>query len=218
MTARNGAIPRAFSELADEGWPAPAPDARITVTDPAVAIAVRAIEAQEAAVLCQCCWHGMRASDVVHCQNSHVFCVKCLERHVAVELSEGRTVIRCIAQGGCSEVLPLATVKQSLSPTVYDHLEAMTSHISAVRAGLRLVFCHVCGTIACPDPGVTVMNCPECTAQTCVDCGTAAHVDMECATAHEEAMTATIVRSCPKCRVPMTKEDGCNKLTCPWCK
>ena len=33
----------------------------------------------------------------------------------------------------------------------------------------------------------------------------------------EEAMTRAAMRTCPGCRTPITKIEGCNKITCPRC-
>jgi TRIAD3 protein (E3 ubiquitin-protein ligase RNF216) len=214
-----GVIPRAFAYLATKEWDFPAADSAVKVTDAALAIAVRVIEEEEAGVLCECCWGQLKSKsgNIVHCANGHVFCIKCLERH-ATELSEGRTVIRCIAQNGCGEVMDIEFLRKWIAGPLFRQLDAMTSHVAAVRAGLRLVFCCHCGAVASPDPGVTVMHCRECLTQTCVECGREAHPGKDCSDAREEELTARIVRLCPTCRVPMTKEDGCNKLDCPWCK
>ena len=73
--------------------------------------------------------------------------------------------------------------------------------------------------------GVIGIVCPECKHVFCRLCREAPHKSKTCEEAEaekenlnafagaSEAMTAAVVRKCPKCRKPFFKEEGCNKMT-----
>ena len=73
------------------------------------------------------------------------------------------------------------------------------------------------------------MQCqnPECGRSTCIKCNEdwEAHCGIPCheyenkdeeklRVKAEEQMTAALLRVCHKCKTPLIKEEGCNKLTC----
>jgi TRIAD3 protein (E3 ubiquitin-protein ligase RNF216) len=75
------------------------------------------------------------------------------------------------------------------------------------------------------DTQTSIITCPSCHEQTCVHCGKAAHGGSPCSAgadaariAREEELTRLAVRTCPRCKCDMMKEDGCNRLECPHCK
>src|SRR5699024_6031984 len=70
---------------------------------------------------------------------------------------------------------------------------------------------------------------PECEKVSCRLCNKPSHVPMTCGEARqdghlstrdqsEEAMSEALMRSCPKCKVKIIKENGCNKMQCTKCR
>jgi E3 ubiquitin-protein ligase RNF216 len=73
----------------------------------------------------------------------------------------------------------------------------------------------------------SVFACPECSHESCRACRKTNHFPLNCTQVAEqesdqnrrtveETMTAALVRQCPRCAIMMTKDEGCNKLSCPF--
>ncbi|KAL9115297.1 MAG: hypothetical protein Q9187_007324, partial [Circinaria calcarea] len=70
---------------------------------------------------------------------------------------------------------------------------------------------------------------PNCERVSCRLCKNDSHIPLSCKEYRrenglterhvlEEAMTSALIRPCPKCKVPILKEGGCNKLVCSRCR
>jgi LSD1 subclass zinc finger protein len=69
------------------------------------------------------------------------------------------------------------------------------------------------------------LQCPSCLARICPNCHVEAHDGISCANRDiggeklfREWMEAHDVKSCPGCRAPIEKTEGCNHMTCTRCQ
>lgn len=106
---------------------------------------------------------------------------------------------------------------------------ARLADLDIKKAGLENVHgCPHCDfqiEIANPDEKLFKCQNPECMRETCLLCKEPNHIPLRCEEVEksnvtdyrkkvEEAMTASLVRTCPKCKAKFFKTEGCNKMTC----
>lgn len=113
-------------------------------------------------------------------------------------------------------------------------LDSLQQQDEIVKAGLDgLEDCPFCEFKAiCPPPEedreFRCLN-PDCEKVSCRLCKQETHVPKSCDEARkdagvperhlvEEAMTEALVRTCPRCKVKIVKESGCNKMICSKCR
>jgi TRIAD3 protein (E3 ubiquitin-protein ligase RNF216) len=185
-----------------------------------------AAKASHELIECQCCFDSFLFDDLVQCPEAHLFCRKCLRRHIETAIAEGRVDVPCLAMGDCSEHISVAELERTMPEAVLRRLFKTETMNAVVNSDLQhLVKCHKCGFIAVFE-GRGAMRCPECKAQTCSGCGAAyPHDGKTCEQMKaidknrlvEEKMSEAVVRICPRCDAQFMKEDGCNKMECPRC-
>eukprot|EP01052_Picozoa_sp_SAG31_P014394 SAG31_NODE_892_length_11180_cov_22.596426_10_plen_340_part_00 len=128
-------------------------------------------------------------------------------------------------------------------PPVNSRLQAVPQLFRFVRSGLEMTCAtdptlHLCQTPDCTfitywasqeDDGDPKLNCPLCKIERCLVCGASPyHTGLPCpqpasAEAHnrndEEAATAAYmatnsIKPCPRCKIPLVKSFGCDKMKC----
>lgn len=144
----------------------------------------------------------------------------------------------------CSLELQYATAV--LSPADLDAVFASSFTDYIRRRPEEYAYCPTanCSTVYTPTTATAaafgsggVLGCVECQLEICTSCHVEAHEGMTCAEfqcsrrievreAEEQANEArfsewkaqTGVKSCPKCAAHIEKTDGCNHITCAYCK
>ncbi len=129
---------------------------------------------------------------------------------------------------GCQAVFSqrvLADVVGENTMSLYHRLRQMKDLELACIDGLES--CPHCPfAIVIDNPEEKLFRCinPACLKVTCRKCKRADHIPKRCEEVEEafkldkrhtieEAMSAALIRRCPKCAKPYLKESGCNKIT-----
>jgi len=183
---------------------------------------------------CQCCFGEFLFEDLVQCMEGHLFCRGCIQAYAQSAISgEGKSTLTCIA-GECAERFPRAQLEACLEPKTMQLLEEREQEESVRLAcgeegNETLAQCPNCRYKCYLPPGNKVIECqnPDCMKATCIQCNGdwADHCGIPChefeskdeeslRVKAEEKMTAALLRVCHKCKTPLLKEEGCNKLTC----
>ena len=181
---------------------------------------------------CQCCYDNVTFEGMVQCVEGHLFCASCMKRYVSEGVfGGGGTDVYCMAPD-CGKPFDKRTMRLALGRELWKKLEERKMADSIAAAGLE-------GLTRCPAPdcGFAMIMAPEeqifrcqhanCKRVSCRKCGTPweNHRGLSCELANndsarkraEEAMTQSLLRSCPKCGISFLKETGCNLMTCPSC-
>ncbi|KIY74350.1 hypothetical protein CYLTODRAFT_416193 [Cylindrobasidium torrendii FP15055 ss-10] len=191
-------------------------------------------EAEEGeGIECGCCFSDYPFSKMVQCPEAHLFCSDCFKQYAETQLGGHDVKLVCMDQSGCKAPFPDSELKRLLSDKLWDLYERLKQRKDIEAAGLdNLEECPLCDYKCVIDnPDEKLFRCGNeetCGAVTCRQCKKADHLPKTCKEmeedkhldgrhAVEEAMTAALVRNCPKCTRAFMKEAGCNKMLCPNC-
>lgn len=137
--------------------------------------------------------------------------------------------MKCISTAGCGSEFSEHTLRTVLPETTLSHYHRVHQAAELEAARLRgLESCPHCPyAVVIDNPLERLFNClnPECRQVTCRACRRLNHLPRRCAEVEadeklderhviEEAMSAALVRKCPKCTCPFVKLEGpfCNKI------
>lgn len=123
----------------------------------------------------------------------------------------------------------MAQLLRAIPAQKLDKIFARLADLDIKKAGLENVHgCPHCDfQMEIPNPDEKLFKCqnPECLKESCLLCKEPNHIPLRCEEVEkagvtdyrkkvEEAMTASLVRTCPKCKAKFFKTEGCNKMTC----
>ena len=183
---------------------------------------------------CHCCFTDTPLPKSTHCNDSHFFCLDCAQRNVKSQIELSRYEINCIDGSGCKAGFTLEQKHRFLDAKLLGVLDRLQQQAELRTAGLEnLESCPFCDYAAIYPPVAEdkEFRCkmPDCERISCRLCKADSHLPLSCAEYRkehgvserhilEEAMTNAIIRTCPKCGVPIFKDGGCNKMVCSKCK
>lgn len=178
-------------------------------------------------VECQCCFTDGLLQSFVHCPERHSFCTTCIQTHVATQLQQLNTDIKCMdsSNAGCLALFLPSEIRSSLPPNLLTLFDNLIQRKEIKAASLEnLEECPFCD-FACVMEGSLeespVFSCQDldrCGVESCRICRARAHSGSPCQEPNqmalgertwiEEEMTKALIRKCPKCEAAFIKEDG----------
>jgi hypothetical protein len=185
---------------------------------------------------CQCCFSDAPVNRMIPCEGEipHFFCFKCLKTSAETQIGLMKYELSCFDVSGCQAVFDRKMLKLAVGDAVMEKLESLQQLDEIAKAGLDgLEECPFCDFKAvCPpvenDREFRCLN-PDCEKISCRLCKDETHVPKSCEEAKkekgiperrvvEEAMTQALIRTCPRCKISVIKENGCNKMQCVQCR
>jgi hypothetical protein len=182
---------------------------------------------------CQVCFDDeIPLNRAVACDGevAHFFCYGCVCQLASTQVGMMKHEMLCMHQSGCKADLNANGVGKAVPRKILDRLALNQQQADIAAAGIEgLEQCPHCEFKAVLDPVelLAVFQCfnPECRRTTCRKCHEDAHVPKSCeevkkdrglSARHrvEEARTESMLRPCPKCKVKIIKDIGCNKMVC----
>jgi len=179
---------------------------------------------------CGCCFVDVPLSRMVQCAEGHLFCTDCIKKYVEEAVyASGQTTVHCLDQSGCKANFPMDQLERAVPAHQLQKIFARLADLDIKKAGLENIHqCPHCDfqmEISNPDEKLFVCRNPECGMETCLLCKEPNHIPLRCEEVEkkdvtdyrkkvEEAMTESLVRTCPKCKAKFFKTEGCNKMTC----
>ncbi|KAL1969681.1 hypothetical protein VTN77DRAFT_8234 [Rasamsonia byssochlamydoides] len=188
-----------------------------------------------ALIECQCCFSDAPPNRTIPCEgeSTHFFCYTCVKTSAQTQIGLMKYEMRCFDVSGCQAGFNRQMLKLAVGETVMEKLESLQQLDEIAKAGLEgLEDCPFCDFKAvCPpveeDREFRCLN-PDCEKVSCRLCRDQTHVPKSCEEAKkekglperhavEEAMSEALIRTCPRCKINIIKENGCNKLRCVQC-
>ncbi|KIO29765.1 hypothetical protein M407DRAFT_70089, partial [Tulasnella calospora MUT 4182] len=182
---------------------------------------------------CGCCFAEYAFENMVQCPEAHLFCKKCARRTAEEAIGARKAVIRCMDQDGCQLEFAASEIRRFLDSKAFDLLEKIKAERAVTDAGLEGLeecpFCDFKCIIENDQERLFRCDNEECGIVSCRQCKREDHLPKSCSEvvddrnldarhAVEEAMTEALMRKCPKCSKAFIKENGCNKMRCPYCQ
>ena len=193
---------------------------------------------------CPVCGDWTKQGDDFAMACNHRFCVECWKNWVKAEMDKGPTVIYSVCpQHNCGETLSDGIFKKFLSHDLYQKyikyasvgiilIICRFSLESFVTGSSSLKFCPGAScsrVVEYHSSGFSRdVECP-CGTTFCFGCEKVAHRPVPCDVALKwleknasDSENANWIlantKICPKCKVPIEKNQGCNHMTCKMCK
>lgn len=182
---------------------------------------------------CQCCFETLTINKITHCDGDtlHYFCLDCARKNANNEMGNMRYKLICMSGDGCVASFSPMERERFLDDKALKALERMQLQAEIKQAGLEgFTSCPFCdyGAICDPVELDREFRCrkTDCEKVSCRICKSESHLPLSCdeykqenriSERHvvEEARTAALLKQCPQCNVPIFKDEGCNRLSCP---
>ncbi|KAL9938848.1 hypothetical protein V8E36_002567 [Tilletia maclaganii] len=180
-----------------------------------------------------CCEDDVEWAELIQCPEGHLFCKECCKRQAENLLGVRNCNFKCMDFEGCDFLFSDREVKKFLSEKSFELYENIKQEIEVNQAGIEsLESCPFCPySVDMGDvPDETLFRCENeaCRKVSCRACKDPDHSPKTCAEhAHskiadpqrrgEEALSAALMRFCPKCKAAIVKDaaaGGCNKMRC----
>ncbi|KAF7589761.1 hypothetical protein BBP40_003869 [Aspergillus hancockii] len=186
-------------------------------------------------VECQCCYSDVPSNRTVPCDGAsvHFFCFTCIQKTAETQIGMMKYKLQCLDTSECKATFSRWHLEEALDSSLMRKLDNLQQQDEIEQAGLEgLESCPFCDFKAiCPpveeDREFRCYN-PTCETISCRLCKDKSHIPETCAEAKkekglparhmvEEAMSEALIRNCPKCKVKIVKDVGCNKMVCSKC-
>jgi TRIAD3 protein (E3 ubiquitin-protein ligase RNF216) len=186
-------------------------------------------------VECQCCYSDVPSNRTVPCDGAsvHFFCFTCIQKTAKTQIGLMKYKLQCLDTSECKATFARWQLGEALGPSLMGKLDHLQQQDEIEQAGLDgLENCPFCDFKAiCPpveeDREFRCYN-PSCEAVSCRLCKDKSHIPKTCDEVKkekglparhmvEEAMSEALIRNCPKCKVKIIKDAGCNKMICSKC-
>ncbi|KAH9941242.1 uncharacterized protein BXZ73DRAFT_41987 [Epithele typhae] len=163
---------------------------------------------------------------------NHRWCTPCLSAFLNAAADVKMFPLTCLGDNArCTCRIPLDIVRQLLPPDAFDTLARTAFNLYIHARPKEFQYCPTpdCPQVYRPPPPAAapapVLQCPTCLVRICSACGAEHHETRSCrdVSPADEAQFATWraghdVKDCPKCKIPIEREAGCNHMTCARCK
>ncbi|KEF53963.1 uncharacterized protein A1O9_09758 [Exophiala aquamarina CBS 119918] len=205
--------------------------------DDAEEVNAREQKAIGAITSCGCCFEEtvpLNRTVICEADPAHSFCFTCISGLAESQVGLMQYEMKCMDATICSANLCWSAIAKAIDIKTFDRLEFNRQQAEIMAADLegleQCPFCDfkaICDTVdvnpvfACQNPECEVVSCRKCHLEnhppkTCEE-----HQKENDLTARhrvEEARSDAVMRTCPKCKVKIIKEDGCNKMICATCR
>ncbi|KAF7003519.1 hypothetical protein CFC21_018820 [Triticum aestivum] len=187
--------------------------------------------------MCMICLNQTKGSNFIKLPCEHLFCVKCMETLCKMHVKEGTLFQLICPDTKCNASIPPYLLKRLLSEEEFERWDRLTLE-KALDSMSDVVQCPRCA-IGCLEDEDNNAQCPKCFFVFCSLCKDSRHPGKQCLTLEEKIrqqqaagkMSAREMveelmsikelyndaRSCPKCRMTISKTEGCNKVVCISC-
>ncbi|KAG8881868.1 hypothetical protein FRB97_008992 [Tulasnella sp. 331] len=156
---------------------------------------IEPVEALGSGIECGCCFgDDDKFEDMIQCPEGHLFCRACAKHNAEEEIGKRKCMIICMDGSGCKLEFLQSELEKVLDVKALDLLDRIRAEKAVADAGFE-----------------SLDECPFCDFKCIIDndaeqlfqCQSDAYMDadrkLDARHTVEEAMTAALIRKCPKC-------------------
>lgn len=158
---------------------------------------------------CVICTDEFNRDEMLTLNCDHYFCSTCLKQHIENSIKSGQEKLTC---PNCQEAIDGLIIQSLASGQLWDLYNK-----ASIRKHFRLVDCPKCGTYF--ETEQNIARCVNCKFKFCFGCKEAAHSgncdDQKIVKIIKELEDrGERVAQCPGCKIPYTKDEGCEHVAC----
>ncbi|KAF8837426.1 hypothetical protein BDN67DRAFT_203388 [Paxillus ammoniavirescens] len=183
-------------------------------------------EACTSDAICPVCFNEAVVPMSLEC--GHKWCRTCLAGYLTSSVDTKMFPLRCLGnEATCTRSIPLSLARKLLPAGDFN---AVVEAAFWSYAHNRPDEFHHCPTPNCTQvyrsaPANAVLQCPSCLVRICPACHIESHDGLTCDERDvaedglfKEWTSSHDVKSCPGCKVPIERSEGCNHMTCIRCQ
>ena len=167
---------------------------------------------------CEICYFDFSVEEFITLDCEHRFCRTCIVLHISSLVIEKKVSRSDFCCPKCNEYISPHIIRAQCSDEIYkkynnaffDVYQPENSSISAKK-------CPFCECLLEFDKSITKITCVKCKKSFCVYCSEN-HKSEICEKQNLENLKNQDLRikSCPRCKEIVEKDEGCNFVQCPW--
>lgn len=172
---------------------------------------------------CTLCW--CPAIEPLYLTCGHTYCRDCF--YDAASAAVEKPPFMCLGdQGNCQSIFEVQEVKRIIPHERFQKLlkELFARYVRMNPEEIRNCPTPDCPAVYRPMKGGVLFECPFCVSHICTSCHAQEHLGISCedysdggAQALERYKAANDVRDCPRCKIGIQKEAGCEHMHCRSC-
>ncbi|KAF8438837.1 hypothetical protein L210DRAFT_2229535 [Boletus edulis BED1] len=158
----------------------------------------------------------------------HQWCRACLTGYLTSAVENKMFPLKCLGNdAACTECIPLGLSRKLLSASDFNAVieAAFWVYVHSRPDEFRHCPTPDCTQVYRSAPPNAVLQCPSCLIRICPACRIKYHDGMTCEERDvaedklfNEWTSNNDVKSCPGCKVPIERSEGCNHMTCTRCQ
>jgi ariadne-1 len=186
------------------------------------------IKQNEEGIDCAICMDNLYSQPIQSLEKcGHIFHEQCMSGYFKTQIDDKKFPLTC-PDGECKQELVIADLREILDKTYQNKWSDYTLNNFIETHNTDMYWCPTpdCKYAFVKADGEHRFLCPSCKQEYCLGCGVKWHKNQTCAeykVTHTEddndKMFKTFVmkknfRQCPKCKIWVSKEDGCRAMVC----
>eukprot|EP00743_Colponemidia_sp_Colp-15_P000142 GILK01000164.1.p1 GENE.GILK01000164.1~~GILK01000164.1.p1 ORF type:complete len:492 (-),score=63.48 GILK01000164.1:91-1485(-) len=169
---------------------------------------------------CAVCWDDVSDPATLPC--GHIMCNECNGQYLLNKIVSGEMSSMICPDTSCREPLPSSYVEAHVSDELFQKYTRFKKNLQLEKdPNVRWCPTPDCGTALTGSMKKPRLKCSKCEAETCFICSHKWHPNRTCDQVvdqgYNEWAKGKDVQMCPRCRVRVLKDEGCNHMTCSRC-